>query len=346
MVTEQSRAECFGVIDKYILFGGGLLLILTAKQLKERGLQVFVVTSERHSNEVISIGLKQNTLRVWLDNEQIECIVSNDITTDNRVLASISRSTIGLSFGAAWIFKKQFINRFHGNLLNLHGTRLPQNRGGGGFSWRIMRGERAGVSLIHKVDTGVDTGDIVFFKDYIYPINCRIPLDYQEYTINKYKELLEIFFDKVRDLESFNLSPQQEYFSSYWPRLSTDTHGFIDWNWKLTDIETFVCAFDEPYAGASTFINDNHVRIKECCSWSDDGVFHPFQKGIIYRKNNDRVFVAAEHGSLIFNHVLDEQGKDIKKQLQVGDRFYTPATFIENAMQHRVIYTPTGIKES
>ena len=343
--TEQNRTECYGAIDKYILFGGGSLLIFTAKRLKGLGLQVFVVTSERHSKEIILVGSVENTLLGWLDNEQIECIVSKDITTDNKVIGSISDSTIGLSFGAAWIFKKEFINRFHGNLLNLHGARLPQNRGGGGFSWRIMRGERIGISLIHKIDPRVDTGDIVFFKDYIYPINCRTPLDYQKYSIDKYKKLLDTFFDKVRNSESFNISTQQEYFSSYWPRLSTDTHGFIDWNWQLTDIEKFVCAFDEPYAGASTFIGDNHVRLKECYSWSDDGIFHPFQKGIIYRKNNDSVFVATEHGSLIVNRVLDEQAKDIKQQLRVGDRFYTPKKLIENAVQYRAIYTPTGLKK-
>ena len=101
-----------------------------------------MVTSERHSKELIDIDLKQNMFRAWLDKEQIEYIVSNNVTMDERVIDSISNKTIGLSFGAAWIFKKQFINRFHGKLLNLHGSRLPQNRGGGGFSWRIMRGER------------------------------------------------------------------------------------------------------------------------------------------------------------------------------------------------------------
>ena len=169
-------------------------------------------------------------------------------------------------------------------------------------------------------------------------------MDYQNYSINKYKELLNIFFEKIINLESFYVSNQQEYFSSYWPRLSTDKQGFVDWNWRLTDIEKFICAFDEPYAGASTFIDNNLVRLKECYSWSDDGVFHPFQKGIIYRKNDDSVFIATEHGSLIVNRVLNEGAIDIKKQLRIGDRFYTPKKYIESAAQYRAIYTPTGLK--
>jgi len=246
MMEKQDKSECFGAIDKYILFGGGLLLIFTAKRLKELGFQVFVVTSVRHSKETQCIDSKTNTLLDWPDDDQIEYVVSQDITIDERVLSAISDVTKRLSFGAAWIFKQEFIDRFNGNLLNLHGAQLPKNRGGGGFSWRIMQGDKVGVSLIHKVDAGVDTGDVVFSEEYTYPEKCKAPLDYQEYSANKYNELLDTFFDKVKNLESFNMSAQQEQFSSYWPRLSTDVHGFIDWNWALIDIERFVCAFDEP----------------------------------------------------------------------------------------------------
>ena len=45
--------------------------------------------------------------------------------------------------GARYIFKKNTIdNFFFNNLVNFHGTRLPLDSGGGGYSWNIMREDR------------------------------------------------------------------------------------------------------------------------------------------------------------------------------------------------------------
>ena len=49
---------------------------------------------------------------------------------------------------------------FKNKLFNLHSTGLPQNRGGGGFSWQIMMGVKS-VTARHLVDNGIDTGPII-----------------------------------------------------------------------------------------------------------------------------------------------------------------------------------------
>ena len=345
MIKEQNKTKCFGTIDKYLLFGGGLLLIHTARRLKELGFQVLTITSQRHSIETRSIDSKTNTLIDWLEQDQIEYVISDDITTDAQVLNAISDKTIGLSFGAGWIFKQEFIDLFKGNLLNMHGAQLPRNRGGGGFSWRILQGDRVGVSLIHKIDSGVDTGDIVFSEEYIYPETCKVPLDFLEYSVKKYNELLNVFFHKVSNQDLFKISSQDEKFSTYWPRLSTEVHGYINWNWTLEDIERFICAFDDPYDGASTFLHKTKVRIKKCHSSYEDGDFHPFQTGLIYRKIDNCIFVATEKGSIVVNEILDVTGNNLMETLKVGDRLYTPQEFINSSMQYRAIYTPVGLKK-
>lgn len=335
----------FGKIDFYILFGGGQLLAFIARWLQENKIPVLVVTSERHATEFINCNNKVLPLMEYLATCDIDTIVSKDVSSDEKVIKNIKQSTLGLSFGAAWIFKKEFIEKFNGRLLNLHAARLPKDRGAGGFSWRILKSERIGASLIHQVDVGVDTGDIVLSEEYIYPANCRYPIDYIEYTVSKYKELLYKFFDNIKENKRFTLQPQQDCLSTYWPRLSTDTHGYVNWAWQQKDIESFICAFDEPYSGAMTFIDGDKVRLKECYSCVNDGVFHPFQKGIVYRVNDETIFVATEDGSLLIKRVLDENGNDIKNKIKVGQRFYTPQMYLEEAMQYKAVFLPDGLKK-
>jgi len=315
-------------------------------KLVNEGFKVLVVTDERHLAGYVEDSDKNNaTLREFLDQNNIKHISSKNVNTDHRVLNKITSLTLGVSVSASWIFKESFIKLFNGKLVNLHGTRLPQDRGGGGFSWRILRNDRLGFSVIHQIDPGIDTGNIIKYNEYFYPLQCRIPIDYLNYSIKQYNALLEEFFSEVRGGKEFRALTQLEYLSTYWPRIHTDAQGYINWSWKLKEIEQFICAFDEPYKGAATYTSNNKVRIKNCVSTVNDGTFHPFQKGIIYKKTANALFVAAEGGSLIFNTVLDQDNKDIKHSLRVGDRFYTPLNFLEHAMQLRAFYTPEGLKK-
>lgn len=334
----------FGEIKDYILFGGGRLLCQTAMKLRNEKYPVFVVTSQRHSVELFDFDEATKTLADHLKAQGIEYIITNNISNEKIVVDRITAETIGISFSAAWIFKDHFIRLFSGRLLNCHGTRLPQDRGAGGFSWRILRGERLGISLIHQIDPGIDTGNIIFFKEYMFPHYCRTPLEYQNYSDLKYQELIDDFLRMVSNNCFFDRISQQEYFSSYWPRLATDIHGYIDWGWSLRDIEKFICAFDDPYNGASTFLNGKKVRLKDCSTTINDGLFHPFQNGMVYRISKDAIHVATEHGTLLLKKVLDDNGVDIGSEVEIGYRFYTPSTYLEKAKEYRAYYTPNGLK--
>ncbi|MBI3021857.1 MAG: hypothetical protein HYY59_07660 [Candidatus Omnitrophica bacterium] len=114
-------------------------------------------------------------------------------------------------------------------------------------------------------------------------------------------------------------------------------------SWSLRDIEAFIDAFDEPYAGASTFLNGVRVRLRRATAESLDGAFHPFQTGLVYRKSQDRLFIAATEGSLVVGEVLSDEGTNILQQVRVGDRFYSPSEYLEGAKRIRVFYRATGL---
>ncbi|MFH2021082.1 MAG: hypothetical protein ABIJ34_06705 [archaeon] len=332
----------FGNIKKIIFFGGGQLLFELALKLRYKGMQFDIITSQRHAAELITYKGKTIPFEKLLSTNTLPFHVSDDINTDKKVLSIIDDSVLGISLGAAWIFKEKFIDIFKGRLLNLHGRRLPQDRGGGGFSWQIMRDNRLGSALIHQIDSGIDTGKIVKFRDFIYPKSCRKPTEYQDYMNARYHELFDEFIDEIKNNADFATIDQQESQSIYWPRLSTDINGAINWSWKLEHLEQFICAFDDPYKGAFTFMNNLMVRLKDVRIESSEGCFHPFQTGLVYRKYDGLLFVATAEGSLVIKSITDENSKDIMDKVRVGDRFYTPQKYLEDAMTSRVIYTPKG----
>lgn len=342
----DARQLSLGPYKNVVFLGGGTLLRKMAAWSAKNEFRTSVVTSPRHIKEKdagVSLG-------DFLEKEGIPYIVAEKIDTKS-VLDFIPdpayQDTFYLSLGAAWIFKKDFVDRaFGGRLLNAHGTRLPQNRGGGGFSWQIMMGNRFGFCVLHFVDGGVDTGEIVDFEEFLYPHHCRIPADFEAVYIQRnFNFITRFLLDRKEKAKAVMPRGQAEYFSTYWPRLNTDLNGWIDWRLQAHELERFICAFDEPYGGARTLLNGSDVRLKSVSLNFQDGYFHPYQAGLIYRKSRDWICICAKGAGLVVERVIDEFGRNILQDLRVGDRFHTPQEYLEKA-KIRTVYTPTGFTPS
>lgn len=312
--------------------------------LRAEGLPVKVITAPRHGIEED----QEESLVDFLMNRNVEHIVVSDIKQP-AVADFLGRGggrvgdSFYLSLGAAWIFETEVIEELFGGLLfNLHGTRLPENRGGGGFSWQIMMGNRLGSCTLHRVDGGVDTGEVVSAVEFVYPGFARIPADFEAVQSDKAHDLVCEFVSWLRQGSQFVKGvAQSEMFSSYWPRLNTAISGLIDWSMSPHEIERFICAFDSPYRGASTFLNGQKVYVKSVQLTYQDGLFHSYQSGLIYRKSKDWICVALNGGTLIVEKLEDGEGRDVLGVPRVGDRLATPAEMLEKAKE-RISYSPVG----
>lgn len=329
-----------GPFNRVLLLGGGALLVRLALWAREAGYSVRVITAPRHAAEMVD-GISDQTLLTVLSNAGIDTDVINNIDSDEarKAIGNIER-TFSLSLGAAWIFKKNVIEDvFQGKLFNLHGTRLPQNRGGGGFSWQILMGNRLGFCMLHVLDAGVDTGDIVAHEEFIYPPSCRTPLDFAAFYQEQNFKFLVSLLDATRgQQQAYSCVVQPEYLSTYWPRIHTSTHSWIDWSWSAAEIEKFICAFDDPYSGAQTFWRKKMVRLKKAFANYQEGYFHPAQAGLIYRVNKNWLCVACKDGAIIIEQLVDEAGNSLIQEICIGDALTTP---VENLGQFgkRPVYT-------
>lgn len=343
-MSKELTLTSYGPIEGIVLLGGGRLLRQLALWAVSEGAPLKVITSPRHAEEIDD----GETLLDFCVRQKIKHLVVEQITEQSVVsFLSDTQQYFYLSLGAAWIFKSEVIEKlFNNQLFNLHGTRLPQNRGGGGFSWQIMMGNRFGFCVLHQVDGGVDTGDIIATDEFIYPPTARIPEDYEKIYLSKNLDFVIDFIEAYRNgAKVVKPIRQSEWFSTYWPRLNTELNGYVDWSLSANEIERFICAFDAPYKGASTFLNGKKVFLRKVSISAQDGSFHSFQSGLIYRKSKEWVCVAIRGATLVIEEIRNEDNSNILSNVKVGDRLYTPQSFIENAMD-RVIYTPAGLKKS
>ncbi|MCK4413537.1 MAG: hypothetical protein KAY32_08340 [Candidatus Eisenbacteria sp.] len=63
-----------------------------------------------------------------------------------------------------WLLKDPLLSLDSARILNAHCAKLPEHRGLDALPWSVMEGDPTGVS-VHLVDTGVDTGPLVLFRE-------------------------------------------------------------------------------------------------------------------------------------------------------------------------------------
>ena len=269
----------------------------------------------------------------------------------NFILKQVNiESTLFISLGARQIFSKDLINNFFkNNLINFHETRLPLDSGGGDISWNIMREDRISNMLCHLIDESIDAGPIIYHKKSLIPKNRVIPKDMFEYKMIKFLEFYEEFIKKLLKKEKFDLMHQVDYLGRYNPRLNTEIDGLIDWSLNSYELINFINAFDEPYIGASSYLNSgNHGKlyIKDCQLHGGDSSNHSFMSGIVSRHDKDWIVVSTSgKHMLLIQKVINKSGKNILDKIKVGDRFYSPSKELEISKKNRNIYNASGLKK-
>jgi len=342
---------------KIVLLGGGKFLLEACRWLAKQIFvqEVVIVTSPRHAGELLET---QGSSFEDTANEIIaECRHDKSAPIHFEIIQSLDEkafftaaenSELCFSFGAAWIFKRKHIDACR-NLINMHCTSLPQWRGGGGYSWQILAGIDKFSITFHRIDEGVDTGNIIFSKVLFFPNGTTTPAERNRFVDHQafiyFQKLISYYLDK----EEFPCEREQdESFSSYFPRLNSSIHACINWDWSPSEIAKFISAFDDPYPGAFCYLSGSRQKVflKKARVIEGECQFHPFQAGLIYRIDNYGIYICARGGALLVEQVFGGDGECSMSSLRAGDRLWTPREQLELAMSTRIIYTPSGEKQA
>lgn len=259
------------------------------------------------------------------------------------------KKTLFFGFSPRYIFKDNVINLFEKNLINIHNTRLPLDSGGGGFSWSIMREDRICNLCIFVMTGEIDGGPIIHNKLSLYPKSCIIPLDFKNHSLKLMMKFYENFMQRLLLGDKFDLRPQTNYLSRYNPRLNTEISGLIDWNLGSYDLINFINAFDRPFKGASTYLNNGNfgkLYLRKVQLHGGDTSNHPHMTGVVSRHDKNWIIVSTKSKHmLIIEEIINEKGQNIIDLIKVGDRFFTPSEKLDLAKSKRIYYNSFGLKK-
>jgi hypothetical protein len=331
-------------INKVVLIGGCTVLRRSASYLRANTkLDIVVFTTERYLEELVpDISLKEA-----LEQEGIKYIKIENINIDERLCHGVTPKTLGIAMGS-WEFEQETVKKFSKyHLLDFMTIDLPRYKGGAHHTWRILHQNISGCVNLQVIHGGKETfqqGEIIKRTEFTFPFELNTPEQTIAYSVKKEIAFFSDFFDELSSGKNFTCKVLDEEKSSYYPFLHTKTQGLINWAWSGKDISLFISAFDEPYPGASTFLQGKRVIMKDCELLLEEDTYHPFTSGIVIRKDNVGLYIATVGHALHVKNVENEAGESILSSIELGSRFHTPQQELDKALSFEAVYGVKGLK--
>ena len=329
-------------MKKVTLLGSGKILLKLIPFIFEQTKydQILVGYAPRHSKSIIQPGITFENKLLELSQKYRNLFTYCFDSLDDDKYDILCQSEIQISLGSAWIFKKQHIDKSP-YLIHAHCTDLPKYRGGASSSWMLMSRYRNSAISIFRMNEGIDAGNLIYKRNFSFPESYTTPKEYDDLTT---KELFISLKEFIKNFEDSKIiekgSPQDKSISTYFPRLSSDIHSWINWDWDCEQVISFINAFGKPYEGAKTrltSLNNSFVRIRDAKFYNKDGSFHPFKNGLIYRIFKNKIYVACHPYSIEINEISFQKKSH---NLRLGDRFFSLSSDLDEAKSKRIYYLP------
>ncbi len=210
--------------------------------------------------------------------------------------------------------------------INLHGGKLPEYRGSSPMNWVLINGEeKFGISII-KLDSGVDTGDVIMARSFPIEQNSIIR-ELHEMADEVFPEML---VEVLRQLEdgTFSLKKQEISKARYYPLRFPDD-GLIFWDmFTAKQIHNRIRALAEPYPCAFTYYQDRKVKLLSSKLRKTDFFGEP---GRVYLKKRGKLLVCAMDKCLwITKAIFEETGEFLYHKITRYERLATVMGAVEN----------------
>jgi methionyl-tRNA formyltransferase len=298
---------------------------------KERGLRCLLsLSSAGYAMLGVVVHPKRNSSANGIANVAREMKIPvfdySDINDEASIqqLAQLGPDIIVLA-GYGQIVRERFLAVAPLGCINLHAGKLPQYRGSSPMNWALINGETSYTLSIIKVDSGVDSGNVLDERSFPIGLDDTIA-DLQAVADSAFPEML---ISVLRNIENGKqiAKAQDSSKSRYYPLRFPDD-GIILWDLLTAgQIHNRIRALTAPYPGAFTFLRGSRVHL-----WKSRLSKRHFlgEPGRIYECTPRGMLVCGSDRCLwIEEATLD--GVDVRTHIARYDRFATLRDAIANS---------------
>lgn len=296
-----------GIINmRVIALGRTKLLYDSIRFLHEQGLEIVLIGTCQESPEY---NITASDFEQLADNIGADFFCDTHINTEERIhQIKTLKPDIAISVNWLGLIGQEIIECFPNGILNCHAGDLPRYRGNAVANWAIINGESEIVLSVHKMDLGLDTGDIILQKKFSIDENTKIGELYRLFEEN----IPKMFYKSVTGLKDGSLiqKPQEKdplKALRCYPRIPSDS--CLNWSESARYLNKIIRASSEPFSGAYTYLNgekitilSSHVELFETPS-----LYVPGQV-LWKRKHTGEVGMATGDGVLVIEKIRDESG--------------------------------------
>lgn len=186
--------------------------------------------------------------------------------------------------------------------INIHASLLPKYRGAAPIQRVILNGEQVTGITTMKMDTGMDTGDILLARETsIEPSDTAGSLHDRLSILGA-----DLLMDTLDALSAGTLkpTPQDHRQATYAPMLKKQD-GKIDWQRPARDLEFFIRGMN-PWPGAFTLFGDKRLAIYQARAM--EGTYEA-PPGTVVQGFDDELRVATGQGALAVEELQPASGR-------------------------------------
>lgn len=215
----------------------------------------------------------------------------------------------GICAGFMEIIGKDVFNIPKYGIINLHCGKLPLYRGRAPISRTIMDGNNFLTMSLHKIDEGVDSGDLLYEHDIEIGIDDDVNTLYDK-CCNLSAELLIKGIDKLLSGKT-NIFIKQDLALKTKPNKKiTEEERKINWDKSVTDIHNLIRALTIPYPCAFAAYDGIKYNFIKSEIFDRDRC-NARQPGELYFADDDYILINCIDGLLKVTDIRNEENQKI-----------------------------------